>query len=141
MLHWPSQGYMKVARHDSVVTTSCCVWQNHLNYSGSSAQAITIKATPAPTHFKWNNSWSVGFSDTTTGSRIEQAYPARRRVQRYYNHMFYNTSSVVITTSSRHYYKTKLSKTVVQTIIVSSEFEKQWKEKTTATTRRKSIPG
>ena len=21
---WPSQGYMKVARHDSVVATSCC---------------------------------------------------------------------------------------------------------------------
>ena len=41
--------------------------------------------------------------------------------------MFYNTSSVVITTSSRHYYKTKLSKTVVQTITVSSEFEKQRK--------------
>ena len=36
------------------------VWQNHLNYPGSSAQAITIKATPAQTHFKRNNSWSVG---------------------------------------------------------------------------------
>src|SRR6185437_2651264 len=23
-LGWPSQGYMKVARHDGVVTTSCC---------------------------------------------------------------------------------------------------------------------
>jgi len=34
------------------------VWQNHLNYPGSSAQAITIKATPVQTHFKWNNSWS-----------------------------------------------------------------------------------
>ena len=33
--------------------------QNHLNYPGSSAQAITIKATPAQTHFKRNNSWSV----------------------------------------------------------------------------------
>ena len=39
--------------------------------------------------------------------------------------MIYNTSSVLITTSSRHYYKTKLSKTVIQTITVSSEFEKQ----------------
>src|SRR6185437_7383564 len=28
------------------------MWQNHLNYPGSSAQAITIKATPAQTHFK-----------------------------------------------------------------------------------------
>ena len=36
------------------------LWQNHLNYPGSSAQAITIKATPAQTHFKRNNSWSVG---------------------------------------------------------------------------------
>ena len=36
------------------------VWQNHLNYPGSSAQAITIKATPAQMHFKRNNSWSVG---------------------------------------------------------------------------------
>ena len=36
------------------------VWQNLLNYPGSSAQAITIKATPAHTHFKRNNSWSVG---------------------------------------------------------------------------------
>ena len=36
------------------------LWQNHLNYSGSSALAITIKATPTQTHFKWNNSWSVG---------------------------------------------------------------------------------
>ena len=35
------------------------VWQNHLNYSGSSALAITIKATPTQTHFKRNNSWSV----------------------------------------------------------------------------------
>ena len=25
---WPSQGYMKVARHDSVVATSCCVGGN-----------------------------------------------------------------------------------------------------------------
>ena len=36
------------------------LWQNHLNYPGSSTQAITIKATPAQTYFKWNNSWSVG---------------------------------------------------------------------------------
>ena len=36
------------------------LWQNHLNYPGSSAHAITIKATPAQTHFKRNNSWSVG---------------------------------------------------------------------------------
>ena len=36
------------------------MWQNHLNYPGSSAQAITIKATPAQTHFKRNNPWSVG---------------------------------------------------------------------------------
>ena len=36
------------------------LWQNHLNYPGSSALAITIKATPTQTHFKWNNSWSVG---------------------------------------------------------------------------------
>ena len=36
------------------------VWQNHLNYPGSIAQAITIKATPAQTHFKRNNSWFVG---------------------------------------------------------------------------------
>jgi hypothetical protein len=35
-------------------------WQNHLNYPGSSAQAITIKATPAQMHFKRNNPWSVG---------------------------------------------------------------------------------
>ena len=37
-----------------------CVWQNHLIYPGSSALAITIKATPTQTHFKRNNSWSVG---------------------------------------------------------------------------------
>ena len=37
-----------------------CMWQNHLNYAGSSALAITMKATPAQTHFKRNNSWSVG---------------------------------------------------------------------------------
>ena len=36
------------------------LWQNHLNYPDSMAQAITIKATPAHTHFKRNNSWSVG---------------------------------------------------------------------------------
>ena len=36
------------------------LWQNHLNYSGSSAQGVTIKATLAQTHFKRNNSWSVG---------------------------------------------------------------------------------
>ena len=36
------------------------LWQNHLNYPGSSALAITIKAIPTQTHFKWNNSWSVG---------------------------------------------------------------------------------
>ena len=36
------------------------LWQNHQNYPGSSALAITIKATPTQTHFKWNNSWSVG---------------------------------------------------------------------------------
>ena len=36
------------------------VWQNHLNYPGSSALAITIKATSTQTHFKRNNSWSVG---------------------------------------------------------------------------------
>ena len=32
------------------------LWQNHLNYPGSSALAITIKATPTQTHFKRNNS-------------------------------------------------------------------------------------
>ena len=37
-----------------------CLWQNHLNYPGSSALAITIKATPTQTHFKQNNSWYVG---------------------------------------------------------------------------------
>jgi len=42
------------------VTHSHRVSQNHLNYPGSSAQAITIKATPAQTHFKRNNSWSIG---------------------------------------------------------------------------------
>ena len=32
---WPSQGYMKVARHDSVVTTSCCDGGNvHLQEDG-----------------------------------------------------------------------------------------------------------
>ena len=36
--------------------------------------------------------------------------------------------------------KPKLSKTVIQTTTVSSEFEKQRKEKTTDTTRRKGIP-
>ena len=36
------------------------VWQNHLNYPGSSALVITLKVTPAQTHFKRNNSWSVG---------------------------------------------------------------------------------
>ena len=36
------------------------VWQNRLNYPGSSAQTITIKATLAQTHFKRNNSGSVG---------------------------------------------------------------------------------
>ena len=36
------------------------LWQNHLNYPGSSAQAIIIKATTAQMHFKRNNSWSVG---------------------------------------------------------------------------------
>jgi hypothetical protein len=36
------------------------VWQNHLNYPGSSALAITIKSTPTQTYFKWNNFWSVG---------------------------------------------------------------------------------
>ena len=35
------------------------MWQNHLNYPGSSAMAITNKATPTQTHFKRNNSWSV----------------------------------------------------------------------------------
>ena len=35
------------------------VWQNHLNYPGSSALAITIKATLTQTHLKRNNSWSV----------------------------------------------------------------------------------
>ena len=36
------------------------VWQNHLNYPGSSVLAITIKATPTQTHFKRNNSWYAG---------------------------------------------------------------------------------
>ena len=36
------------------------LWLNHLNYPGSSALPITLKATPAETHFKQNNSWSVG---------------------------------------------------------------------------------
>ena len=40
--------------------TGHLVWQNHLNYPGSSALAITIKATPTQTHFKRNNSWCVG---------------------------------------------------------------------------------
>ena len=39
------------------------------------------------------------------------------------------------------YYRSKLCKTVIQTTTVSSEFEKQRKKNTTATTRRISIPG
>ena len=42
------------------VNTGSVLWQNHLNYPGSSALAITIKATSTQTHFKQNNSWSVG---------------------------------------------------------------------------------
>ena len=42
------------------VTHPLKLWQNHLNYPGSSAQAITIKVTLAQTHFKRNNSGSVG---------------------------------------------------------------------------------
>ena len=41
-------------------STAWVLWQNHLNYPGSSVQAITRKATPAQTHLKRNNSWSVG---------------------------------------------------------------------------------
>ena len=96
------------------------MWQNHLNYPGSSAQAITIKATPALGSNKHTPHEGESRDITTT--------------------CFTKKSSVVITTSSRHYYKTKLSKTVIQTITLSSEFEKQRKEKTTATTRRKGIP-
>ena len=92
-------------------------------------------------HHKGNTSSNALQTEQFLVCRIEQAYLARRWVQRYYNHMFYNTSSVVITTSSRHYYKIKLSKTVVQTITLNSELEKQRKENTTTTTRRKSIPG
>ena len=48
-----------VEQHEPEVPVTSGLWQKHLNYPGSSAQAITIKATPAHTHFKWNNSWSV----------------------------------------------------------------------------------
>ena len=46
-------------RSNGFMLTSLLLWQNHLNYPGSSAQAIIIKATTAQTHFKRNNSWSV----------------------------------------------------------------------------------
>jgi len=44
----------------AIADLQACVWQNRLNYPGSSAQTITIKATLAQTHFKRNNSGSVG---------------------------------------------------------------------------------
>src|SRR6185312_16412233 len=44
----------------SMRTRSMSVWQNHLNYPSSNAQAITIKATLAQTHFKRNNSCLSG---------------------------------------------------------------------------------
>ena len=50
----------RLAKSCWMSTIPTVLWQNHLNYSGSSAQAITIKATPTQTHFKRNNSWSVG---------------------------------------------------------------------------------
>jgi hypothetical protein len=43
-----------------LLDVSAWLWQTHLNYPGSSALAITIKATPTQTPFKQNNSWSVG---------------------------------------------------------------------------------
>ena len=62
-----------------------CIGHHHKGNTGSNAlqteQFLVCRVTP----------------DTTTGSRIEQAYPARRRVQRYYNHKFYNTGKVIIT--------------------------------------------
>ena len=50
----------RLAKSCWMSTIPTVLWQNHLNYSGSSAQAITIKATPTQTHFKRNNSSSVG---------------------------------------------------------------------------------
>src|SRR6185503_6897688 len=96
-----------------------CIGHHHKGNTGSNAlqteQFLVCRVTP----------------DTTTGSRIEQAYPARRRVQRYYNHMFYKhklgsdykpVQNIII--------EPNLVKTVIQTITLSSEFEKQRKEKT-----------
>ena len=55
-----SGGHVMQVAALQVVMPKSLVWQNHLNYPGSSAIAITIKATPKQTHFKWNNTWSVG---------------------------------------------------------------------------------
>ena len=77
------------------------MWQNHLNYPGSSAQAITIKATSASNALQTEqflvcrvtsryNHW---FSDRTSIPCMK----ARPEILQPY--IFYNTSIVFITTS------------------------------------------
>src|SRR6185437_2672747 len=75
------------------------VWQNYLNYPGSSALAITLKATPAQTHFKREqflvcrvtSRYNHRFSDRTSIPHMK-ASPEILQPQ------FYNTGKVVITT-------------------------------------------
>jgi len=62
-----------------------CTGYHHKGNTGSNAlqteQSLVCRVTSRYNHRFW----------------IEQAYPARRRVQRYYNHNFYITGIVVIT--------------------------------------------
>ena len=112
----------------------CYMWQNHLNYPGSSALAITIKATPTQTHFKQINSClsgNVSIQPPVLGSNKHTPHEDESRdITTTY---FITQAHLLLQTSSKHYYRTKLSKTVIQAITLSSEFEKQWKENTTAT--------
>jgi hypothetical protein len=87
-----------VTRAGSIVGS--CVWQNHLNYSGSSALNDRYTAGINSTHFKWNNPLvcrvSARYNHGLTGSK--QVYLARRRV---YNHriahqlLFYRYSNII----------------------------------------------
>ena len=106
-----------------------CADHHHKGNTGSNAlqteQSLVCRVTSRYNH-RFSDRTSI--PRTKASPEILQPHILQHKLSSYYKPV------------QKHYYRTKLSKTVIQAITLSSVFDKQWKENTKATTRRKSIP-
>ena len=92
------------------------MWQNHLNYPGSSALAIIIRQYRLK---RTSNGTIIGLSGNVPiqppvlGSNKPTRTKASPEILQPY--IFYKTGIIVITRSLKHYYRFKLSKALYKT--------------------------